>query len=254
MLVKTKNIRIGYNNHQQQSVLSDINLDIDFGKLIALVGTNGIGKSTLLKTIAGILQTLAGEIEIVGKNTNTFTPADWAKSVSMVLTQPDIYQNMSVKELIALGRQPHTNWIGALQDKDEQIILQAMQITQTQAWAKKNVDELSDGQKQKVFIARAIAQDTPLILMDEPTTHLDFYNKIEFQKLVKKLTKTGKTILYSTHDLDLAIQHCDELIVLSNNKVHHQTPQKLIDNKVFDNFFDSDDIWFDAQHQRFVMK
>src|SRR5690554_5832926 len=102
MLVKTKNIRIGYNNHQQQSVLSDINLDIDFGKLIALVGTNGIGKSTLLKTIAGILQTLAGEIEIVGKNTNTFTPADWAKSVSMVLTQPDIYQNMSVKELIAL--------------------------------------------------------------------------------------------------------------------------------------------------------
>ncbi len=254
MLVKTKKIHIGYNNQQQQSVLSNININIDYGKLIALIGTNGIGKSTFLKTIAGLIKKLAGEIEIEEKNTDTFTAADWSKSVSIVLTQPDIYQNITVKELIALGRQPHTNWIGTLQDKDEQIISQAMQITQTQDWAEKNVSKLSDGQKQKVFIARAIAQDTPLILMDEPTTHLDFYNKIEFQKLVKKLTVTGKTILYSTHDLDLAIQHCDEIIVLSNNKVHHQSPQKLIDNKVFDNFFDSDDIWFDAQHQRFVMK
>lgn len=254
MLVKTKNIHIGYNNQQQQSVLSEINLCIDHGKLIALVGTNGIGKSTLLKTIAGLIKALSGEIEIEDKNTNTFTATDWSKSVSMVLTQPDIYQNMSVKELISLGRQPHTNWLGALQPHDKQIITQAMEITQTLEWAEKNVNELSDGQKQKVFIARAIAQNTPLILMDEPTTHLDFYNKIEFQKLVKKLTKAGKTILYSTHDLDLAIQHCDEIIVLSNKHIHHKTPQKLIEDKVFDHFFDSDDIWFDAQHQRFMMK
>jgi len=255
MLIETNNLTIGYKKNRDYSpILSNINLQIGYGKLIALVGTNGIGKSTLLKTFSGLLPPVSGNFKIENQNTTAFTPVDWAKICAVVLTETTVYQNITIKELISLGRQPYTNWLGALNKEDEEKIRSAMEVTGILNWADKNINELSDGQKQKVFIARAIAQDTPLILMDEPTTHLDFYNKIQFQKLVKKFTELGKTIIYSTHDLDLAIQLSDELIVLTASQVFHNTAEKLMQEKVFDSFFDTSEIQFDEQNKRFVVK
>ena len=255
MLIETTNLSIGHKkNVDYTAIQRNINLYIGYGKLIALVGTNGIGKSTLLKTISGLLPPISGEIKIENQNTATFNPIDWAKKCAIVLTEKSLYQNITVKELISLGRQPYTNWLGTLSQEDDEKVEAAMEVTGVQDWANKNITEMSDGQKQKVFIARAIAQDTPLILMDEPTTHLDFYNKIEFQKLVKKLSELGKTVIYSTNDLDLAIQFSDELIVLSSNQIVHNTAEKLIQEKVFDSFFDTNDIEFDEQNRRFVVK
>lgn len=255
MLIETTNLSIGHKKNIDDSPIQrDINLQIGYGKLIALVGTNGIGKSTLLQTIAGLIPPISGNIKIEGSNVSAFNPIDWAKKCAIVLTERSLYQNITVKELISLGRQPYTNWLGTLNREDYEKVEAAMEITGVQNWANKNIVELSDGQKQKVFIARAIAQDTPLILMDEPTTHLDFYNKIQFQKLVKKMSALGKTVIYSTHDLDLAIQFSDELIVLSSKHIVHNTAENLIQEQVFDYFFDANDIEFDRQNKRFIVK
>lgn len=255
MLIQTDNLSIGYRKNNNHSlVLSGINLKISSRKLIALVGTNGVGKSTLLKTLSGLLPLIDGNIFIEKRNSFSFSAVDWAKMCAVVLTDTSLNQNIKVRELIGLGRHPYTNWLGKISPEDEIQIDKALALTGIENLADRNINELSDGQRQKVFIARAIAQDTPLVLMDEPTTHLDFYNKVQFQKLVKKLSDTGKTIIYSTHDLDMAIQLSDELIVLTPTQVFHDSPNKLIDDKVFDRFFDADDIVFDQVNKRFLIK
>lgn len=255
-VLHTTNLTIGYKNKSNKSIIAEnININLLSGKLIGLIGANGIGKSTLLKTITGILKPLEGAVFINDKSIETFKPQDLAKELSLVLTEHLPPSNLSVYEIVALGRQPYTNWLGSLTLEDKIKIEEAINLTEIGLFQHKKHYEISDGQLQKTLIARALAQDTDLIILDEPTTHLDLVHKVTLLKLLQKLAhETGKTILYSTHDIDLAIQLCDEIIVLTENELYQDEPCNLITNGVLNSIFKNENIQFDASLGKFNIK
>jgi len=256
IILKTKDLSIGYASKKERTIVSsNINIELHRGELVGLVGGNGIGKSTLLRTITNVQNALGGEIYINEKQIKKYPALDLAKVMSLVLTEQMISKNLSVFELVALGRQPYTNWVGNLSEKDITIVNNALTQTNISALKHKRCYELSDGQLQKAMIARALAQDTDLIILDEPTTHLDMYHKAYILKLLQKLTKeTGKTILFSSHEIDLAIQLCDRLIVMSKDNVVSDTPCNLISNGTFKTLFPKDLIAFDEKTGSFRIK
>ncbi len=253
IILRTNQLSIGYQTKKTTSTIaSNISVQLQKGELIGLVGANGIGKSTLLRTLTSIQQPLSGTIEINDKVLTDYTIQDLAKTMSIVLTEQLMSKNLTVFELIALGRQPYTNWVGNLTPDDIHVIEKAIEQTHLSDIKLRKCHELSDGQLQKVMIARALAQDTDIIILDEPTTHLDMYHKAYILKLLQRLTRnTQKTILFSSHEIDLAIQLCDSIIVMLNDHVVYDTPCKLIENGVFNNLFPKDLIDFDTTTGRF---
>jgi iron complex transport system ATP-binding protein len=254
-ILNTSNLSIGYKSKKSTVVIAEnLNLNLASGKLISLIGANGIGKSTLLRTLTGIQSPLSGNVFLNDKNINTYKPLELAQNLSLVLTEKLPSSNLSVFELIALGRQPYTNWIGTLTETDIQKVKEALELTQIEHLAKKKHFEISDGQLQKVLIARALAQDTPLIILDEPTTHLDLLHKVSLFKLLKKLTQeTQKCILFSTHDIDLAIQLSDEMIIMTPEMVVQDEPCNSISKGSFATLFKDEHIVFDAEKGKFVI-
>jgi iron complex transport system ATP-binding protein len=229
-------------------------LNLKEGKLIALIGANGIGKSTLLKTITGIQKPISGTVLLNENDIYKQEALTLAQNLSIVLTEKLPPSNLTVWELIALGRQPYTNWIGTLTDNDISKVNEAIELTQIGHLIAKRHYEISDGQLQIVLIARALAQDTPLIILDEPTTHLDLLHKVVLFKLLKKLTQeTGKCILFSTHDIDMAIQLSDEMIIMTPENVVQDQPCNLIMKGSFNNLFKDEHIVFDNQKGKFVI-
>ena len=256
IILKTKDLSIGYINRKDRVyVTSNINIALNAGELVGLIGANGIGKSTLLRTLTKVQPKLEGEIEINKKLLENYSNLALAKVLSLVLTDTVASKNLSIFELVALGRQPYTNWIGSLTKFDLEVINNALSQTSLIEIKNKKCFELSDGQLQKVMIARALAQDTNLIILDEPTTHLDIYHKAYILKLLQKLAKeNNKTILFSTHEIDLAIQLCDKLIIMTENKVISDQPCNLIVNGVFKELFPEDLITFDDLTGSFRVK
>lgn len=254
-ILSASSLSIGYVTKKEKVVISsNLNLNLQAGKLISLVGANGIGKSTLLRTLCGIQKPISGSVLLNEKDIQNFEPLTLAQNLSLVLTEKLPSSNLTVFELIALGRQPYTNWLGKLSDEDLEKVNQAMQLTQIESLADKKHFEISDGQLQKVLIARALAQDTPLIILDEPTTHLDLLHKVSVFKLLKKLSQeTNKCILFSTHDIDLAIQLSDEMIVMTENNVVQDQPCNLISKGVFNSLFKDENIDFDNEKGKFVV-
>lgn len=254
-ILETLNLTIGYKSKKGTVVIAEnLNLNLNSGKLISLIGANGIGKSTLLRTITGIQPPLAGNVFLNNRDINSYKSLDLAQNLSLVLTEKLPPSNLSVFELVALGRQPYTNWIDTLTQMDIDKIQQALELTQIEHLAQKKHYEISDGQLQKVLIARALAQDTPLIILDEPTTHLDLLHKVSLFKLLKKLTEeTQKCILFSTHDIDLAIQLSDEMIIMTPELIVQDEPCNLISNGSFATLFKDEHITFDAEKGKFVI-
>lgn len=252
----SKNLSIGYHTKKGNTVIAEnLNLDLHEGKLITLIGANGIGKSTLLRTITGIQKPIQGEVFLNDKNINSYHLEELAQNLSVVLTEKLPPSNLTVYELVALGRQPYTNWIGKMAPEDIEKVINAIELTNIQDIIQKKHFEISDGQLQKVLVARALAQDTNLIILDEPTTHLDLHHKVSLFKLLKKLSATmGKCILFSTHDIDLAIQLSDEMIVMTKNNIVQEDPCKLIEMGVFNSLFEDEDIAFDAEKGKFLFK
>ena len=255
-ILSAQNLSIGYQNKKGHSgIAHGINLHLKEGKLIALIGANGIGKSTLLKTLTAIQKPLAGAVLLNGKNVTDYSAEALAQQLSIVLTESLPPSNLTIYELVALGRQPYTNWLGTLSAEDTEQIEKAIQLTQLSHLIHKKHFEVSDGQLQKALIARALAQDTPLIILDEPTTHLDLLHKVSLLKLLKKLSaETGKCIFYSTHDLDLALKLSDEIVVMTPGKAVQGIPQELIQQKAFDNIFNDSSIHFDAGKGGFTIQ
>lgn len=255
IILQASSISIGYSHKKEQSIVAaNIDLSLKKGKLVALIGANGIGKSTLLRTITGIQKTISGTVSLNGKNIHESDALTLAQNLSVVLTEKLPPSNLTVFELIALGRQPYTNWIGKLTDTDIVKVNEAMEMTQISHLAAKKHYEISDGQLQKVLIARALAQDTPLIVLDEPTTHLDLLHKVSLFKLLKKLTQeTQKCILFSTHDIDMAIQLSDEMIVMTPETVLQDQPCNFITNGTFNTLFKDDHIVFDNEKGKFMI-
>ena len=255
IILHASQISIGYSNKKENTVVaSNIDLSLEKGKLIALIGANGIGKSTLLRTITGIQKTISGTVLLNGQNIHEIDALTLAQNLSVVLTEKLPPSNLTVWELIALGRQPYTNWIGTLTDKDITKINEAIALTQIEHLVSKRHYEISDGQLQIVLIARALAQDTTLIILDEPTTHLDLLHKVALFKLLKKLThETGKCILFSTHDIDMAIQLSDEMIIMTPETVLQDEPCNFISKGSFNTLFKDEHIVFDAEKGKFMI-
>jgi len=256
IVIEASNLSLGYVTKKKKNLISEgINFSIKQGELVGLVGTNGIGKSTLLRTLAGMQPSLSGSILINGKTLSDISASDLANDLSVVLTETPASQNLSVLELVSLGRHPYTNWIGSLSEKDQVTINSAISATKIKDLLNYKCYELSDGQLQKVLIARALTQDTPLILLDEPTTHLDIFHRASVLKLLKKLaSENGKTILFSTHEIDLAIQLSDKMMVMTKEKVFFDTPDNLIQQGCFESLFPEDVVYFDSDIKRFVLK
>lgn len=212
-ILTTKNLAIGYKKGKQKNILLEhCNLEIKKGMLICLLGANGVGKSTLIRTLAGLQSKIAGEIMLSNKEISTFPPKELARNMSLVLTDPIQGGNLSVLELVQMGRYPHTNWSGKLATKDHEKVDYAMEQCGIHYISDANIFEISDGQLQKALIARALAQDGKIMLLDEPTVHLDANNRFIVMQLLKKLViETGKSILISTHQVEMALVMADEL-------------------------------------------
>lgn len=254
IVLQTQQLSVGYiNQNTKNCIATNLNLNFQVGKLITLIGANGIGKSTLLRTLTAIQAPLSGEVLLKGKNIQKFSSIELAQNLSVVLTEKLPPSNLTVYELVALGRQPYTNWVGKLTQEDRNQIEEALSLTEITAIQDKKHYEISDGQLQKALVARALAQDTPIIVLDEPTTHLDLHHKVSLFKLLKKLAnETQKCILFSTHDIDLAIQLSDEMIVMTSDFVIQNQPCSLIEKEIFNSLFTDEDITFDAEKGKFV--
>ena len=256
IVLKAENLSIGYTSKKEKNVIAEnINFKLYKGELIGLIGGNGIGKSTLLRTITNQQKALSGQIYLNDIELSKLKPINLAQQLSVVFTEDLNNTNLSAQELIALGRQPYTNWLGTLTDLDKQKTQEALELIKITHLADTKCYQLSDGQLQKVMLARALAQDTPLIILDEPTTHLDLYHKVSVLKLLQKLAKqTQKTILFSTHEINVALSLCDQLIVMKKNSTQFGTPQELIEQEAFFDLFPEDLVTFNVETSSFKIK
>ncbi|HNP18184.1 MAG TPA: ABC transporter ATP-binding protein [Fulvivirga sp.] len=240
-ILKTDNLSIGYKSGKKQSeVMSNINVELKRGQLVCFMGPNGVGKSTLIRTLIGAQKALAGKIFIEDKDFAKISAAELSKLVSVVLTDKINAGNMSVRELVTLGRYPHLNWSVTPNAADLKQIELAIDQAKVRPLENRKIYELSDGQLQKVMIARALCQDTPILILDEPTAHLDLNNRIEMINMLSDLAKeTNKAILMATHELDLALQSADRIwLVGMNQPIINGFPEDLVLNGKIDAVFE----------------
>ena len=247
-ILDAPDLHIGYKSKRGNiSIASHLNLHIYEGEMVCLLGPNGSGKSTLIRTLAGMQKPLSGDIYIQNKRMHSGNLNDVAKKMSVVLTEKIDLSTITVFELVALGRFPYTNWYGKLTKNDTQAVENALIQVNLETYADRFFCTLSDGEKQRTMIAKALAQDTPFIMLDEPTAHLDLPNRIEIMKLLKNLARnTFKSILLSTHELDLALQLADRIWLMQSNKpMLCGTPEDLVLNGSFEQAFKKQSFDFD---------
>lgn len=248
-IMELNDIVIGYpgKGQKRRKVAGPLNADLFSGELICLLGPNGSGKSTLIKTMAGMQVPLSGTVTLSGDDMMRFGPKETAQKLSTVLTDRILIGNLSVFTLVSLGRSPYTSWTGKLNLEDEKATRQAIEATGLQSLAHRDISTLSDGERQKVMIARALAQDTDIILLDEPTAHLDLPNRVEIIRLLRRLTReTGKAILLSTHELDLALKAGDKAWMLDDaGYLYTGVPEDLVLNGTFEKIFERKGFDFD---------
>lgn len=212
-ILEIHDLKIGYGNKRHPKQLMDsLNLTVQKGKMISILGANGVGKSTLIRTLARLQAPLAGRIRLAGQDLSSYNNKELARKISLVLTDPIQGGNLSVLELVEMGRYPHTSWSGKLSAVDHEKVENAIQQCSIDYIKEANIFEISDGQLQKALIARALAQDGELMLLDEPTVHLDANNRHSVMQLLKKLVQvTGKSVILSTHQVEMALDLSDEL-------------------------------------------
>ncbi len=255
-LLSAHNLSIGYpKKNGSYMVQSELNLELRAKELVCLIGPNGSGKSTLMRTLSGLQKPLSGHVHIAGKNINNLSAQKKALLISMVLTDRVEVENATVYDIVSLGRHPYTHWWGGSSKTDKAIIENAIAMVRLEDKAESFLNELSDGERQRAMIAKALAQDTPIILLDEPTAHLDLPNRVEIMLLLHRLAQqTSKGILISTHELDLALQAGDEIWLMNKqNGVECGVPEDLIFNGIFKQAFQSENYFFNESNGNFSM-
>ena len=247
--IELQNLTIGYSEKgNSKTVAGNINATLHSGCLTCLVGSNGIGKSTLLRTLSAFQPMLSGNIVVDGRPLSDFSDQELSHVIGIVLTgKPDV-QNMTVEDIVALGRSPYTGFWGTLDDDDKTIVEESMSLVGITHLRGRMIQTLSDGERQKMMIAKALAQQTPVIFLDEPTAFLDYPSKVEMLQLLRRLSHdTDKIIFLSTHDMELALQIADELWLMAPDGISLGTPQQLADNGKLSAFINRPGIIFNPQ-------
>lgn len=262
-MIKTENtasllldsLRIGYTSGRNSlQLLPPLTASSEGGELIAVLGRNGIGKSTLLRTLAGLQPTLGGNAFIAGKNILEYSRLELAKKTGYISTEIIRVSNMKVRDLVSLGRFPHTNWLGTMDENDRAAISNAIKNTGLEELREKNISEISDGERQKTMIARVLAQDTGILIMDEPTAFLDIAGKYEIINLLLKLAGDGKTIIISTHDFNIALSHAHKIWLLLDERLIEGAPEDLLLQGAFRHLFKSTVLRFNSGDGQFSLR
>ena len=256
-IIALDNVSIGYKAKSASHIIvkQDISVFALKGELVALIGGNGVGKSTLLRTIAGFQYPLFGDVRIKEKSVNAYRESELALTMSFVSTEIIRVPNLTVFDLVSLGRYPYTNWFGKLMDEDRHIVEEAIRAVGLQGYENRAVNYISDGERQKAMIARTLAQDTDVIVLDEPTAFLDMANKYEIVHILHQLARDkGKTVLYSTHDLTTAIAESDRIWLMQDRSVDQGAPEDLILNGSFSSLFKNDQLYFDPEKGDFRIR
>lgn len=248
-IIALDHISIGY--ERDHALLNKINLSVQSGEMVALIGRNGSGKSTLLKSMIGLIPLLDGACYLDNDPLNNYDLRKRARKVSYVSSQLSQLPSISVSDLVAMGRMPHTGWMGRLGSDDREMVERALAEVKMGSFMDRRLDQLSDGERQRAMIARAFVQDTPLMVLDEPTAFLDIPNKYELIRLLSGFRDGGKSIVYSTHDLETAMLHADKLWVIHHGEVLEGAPEDLGISGLITSIFDSSGITFDEESLRF---
>ena len=251
-MIRFETLTLGYGN---RTLIKDLSGEISGGALTALVGRNGTGKSTLLRAIAGIGQPYGGKISLAGHDLQTLSPASLSSTISFVTTDKVRIANLRSRDVVALGRAPYTNWIGRMQEQDNEIVEQSLAAVGMSDYADKTMDRMSDGECQRIMIARALAQQTPIILLDEPTAFLDMPNRYELCTLLRGLAhRENKSILFSTHELDIALELCDSIALISPPQMHILPTEEMIRSGHIERLFTTGVVSFDPETRTVSIK
>ena len=248
--IQLRDLGIGYQTKQGvKTVAEHLNGAIRSGELTCLLGANGVGKSTLLRTLSAFQPKTAGEIIIEGRELDSYTDKELSRRIGVVLTEKPDVRNMSVRELVSLGRSPYTGFWGTYSKEDLQIVDEAIALVGIEALSQRMVHTLSDGERQKVMIAKALAQQTPVIYLDEPTAFLDYPSKVEVLQLLRRISRSaGKIIFLSTHEVELALQLADTIWLMSRGEeMAIGSPQQLAHEGILGRFIEREGITFDPE-------
>ena len=249
LLLRTEDLNIGYKkgSKAQMIIATGLKLEIFKGELVCLVGPNGVGKSTLLRTLAGLHDPLGGRVILKERDISSISSLEMARIQGLVLTEKIEMEGFNVFDMIALGRFPHTDWKGYLTGKDHRIIAESLQLVRGEDLAERKINELSDGERQKVMIARALAQEPELIFLDEPTSFLDLLRKVEVVRIMRELARNqNKAVVMALHDIPLALQYADRLWLFEpSGTIRDGAPEDLVLSGKIVEIFSSDPLIFD---------
>ena len=242
-MIRFQSLSLGYGS---RILIDNLSATVKRGELTALVGRNGTGKSTLLRAITGLGERKGGDILLGDKSIDSLSTAELATMVAFVTTDKVRIANLRCRDVVALGRAPYTNWIGRMQEQDEEIVMRSMELVGMSDYADKTMDRMSDGECQRIMIARALAQQTPIILLDEPTAFLDMPNRYELCTLLQRLAhEEQKCILFSTHELDIALALCDSIALISPPQLHLLPTEEMVKSGYIEKLFTSGIVNFD---------
>ena len=255
MILELHNLHIGYDDDASRYVVAEaLNASLHRGTLACLVGANGVGKSTLMRTLSGFQSALQGTVCISGQAIGEYTPRELAERVGVVLTERESTPDLTVEEVVAIGRMPYTNFWGRLTMVDRQAVDEAISLVGIESLRHKKIGRVSDGERQKVMIAKALAQQTDIILLDEPTAFLDYGSKVSVMRLLRRLAhEQGKAVLLSTHDLEIAFQTTDEVWILQPDGLQTGTLDALEQRGAVSAFLAQSGLRYEAENRRIVL-
>lgn len=242
-MIRLENLTLAYGI---RTLIRDVTAEVPRGRLTALVGRNGTGKSTLLRAIAGLGRAAAGRILVGDREVGSLTPAEMAVTVALVTTDKVRIADLRCRDVVALGRAPYTDWIGRLQRDDMRIVERSLALVGMESYADKTMDRMSDGECQRIMIARALAQQTPVMLLDEPTAFLDMPNRYELCTLLRRLAREeDKCVLFSTHELDIALALCDDMALITPPDLRLLPTDEMVRSGHIERLFTGDTVTFD---------
>ena len=255
-MLELRDLYIGYSDDKCQHVVAEgLNASLPRGTLTCLIGANGAGKSTLMRTMAAFQEPLRGDVCVDGKLVSSYTPRELSERIGVVLTEKSLPADLTIEEVVGLGRVPYTNFWGTLTVGDRKVIDEALAHVGLDALRHRKIYQVSDGERQKTMIAKALAQQTPVIFLDEPTAFLDYPSKIAMMQLLRRLAhEQNKLILLSTHDLEIAFQTSDYIWLLQSSGLRTGALSELAASGAISDFLDSDELYFDKSTFRIVLR